>query len=360
MADVEKMRINLAKNEEKLAKKIALLGKYEAKKEKLSKQWEKLTKGISYLDAMEIINNDGDNNSSIWKKLERHFGEDVARLYLDIETFYDYSKGSWNPIVQTQKGIEELERMCQSYRDKIEAEEKKASDRQSSINANTISINGKDVNIILEFLNEWQSECYNYYMDLFENYEKYGMSDYENTVKNSIEYKITYNVYNNSDWVSENWKDSEYAEYYDTYEEFVANKNKNYKDPCAKAIRDNLADLEESWYNRFGIKQIEKWGGSAFRPKKSEYEKKMVTYLEKEKNRKYDKLIIDVENIVGTIIDMSNIHIGKRGDLEGYVIGTDGEAELWTSSAGGYNTDTIVNVKHGQRFHFRFYVKRRG
>ena len=30
------MKTNLAKNEEKLAKKVALLGKYESKKEKLS------------------------------------------------------------------------------------------------------------------------------------------------------------------------------------------------------------------------------------------------------------------------------------------------------------------------------------
>ena len=43
MADIEKMKINLAKNEEKLAKKVALLAKYENKKTKLSSQWKKLT-----------------------------------------------------------------------------------------------------------------------------------------------------------------------------------------------------------------------------------------------------------------------------------------------------------------------------
>ena len=42
MADVEKMKINLAKNEGKLAKKVALLAKYESRKAKHSAEWEKL------------------------------------------------------------------------------------------------------------------------------------------------------------------------------------------------------------------------------------------------------------------------------------------------------------------------------
>ncbi len=36
MANIELMKTNLAKNEEKLAKKVALLAKYESRKAKLS------------------------------------------------------------------------------------------------------------------------------------------------------------------------------------------------------------------------------------------------------------------------------------------------------------------------------------
>lgn len=56
---------------------------------------------------------------------------------------------------------------------------------------------------------------------------------------------------------------------------------------------------------------------------------------------------------------MSHIKIGYTENLEGYVIGTNGEAELWTKGCGGFNENVIVNVKYGQIFHFRFYVKRR-
>ena len=81
--------------------------------------------------------------------------------------------------------------------------------------------------------------------------------------------------------------------------------------------------------------------------------------IAKEKDRKYDQLIEDVERLVGQIVDMTNIKIGGKGDLEGWVVGTDGECELWTTVAGGFNENVIVNVKHGQVAHFRFYVRKR-
>ena len=89
------------------------------------------------------------------------------------------------------------------------------------------------------------------------------------------------------------------------------------------------------------------------------FETNMRKDIAKEKDRKYDQLIKDCENIVGKIIDMSHIKVGVKGDLEGYVIGDKAECCLWTKGCGGFNTNVIVNVKHGQIFHFRFYVKRR-
>ena len=40
MANIELMKTNLAKNEEKLAKKVALLAKYESRKAKYSAEWK--------------------------------------------------------------------------------------------------------------------------------------------------------------------------------------------------------------------------------------------------------------------------------------------------------------------------------
>ena len=120
-----------------------------------------------------------------------------------------------------------------------------------------------------------------------------------------------------------------------------------------------MNELKEEYESHFSIRIIEKWGKSKWNPNKETFETNMRKDIAKEKDRKYDQLIKDVESIVGKIIDMSHIKVGHLGDLEGYVIGTNGEAELWTKGCGGFNENVIVNVKHGQIFHFRFYVKRR-
>ena len=165
MADIEKMKINLGKNEEKLAKKIALLGKYESKKAKLSAQWEKLY-NESFNDSMNKIYSLEEDNLSTYGKLVKYYGEDAYDIY---DKLYSFTRDEdyWNPINQTKKGIEELERMVQSYKDKIADEEKKIADRKASMESNT---NGKDVNVIVEFLNDWERKVTEHFMKVFDKY----------------------------------------------------------------------------------------------------------------------------------------------------------------------------------------------
>jgi len=63
-----------------------------------------------------------------------------------------------------------------------------------------------------------------------------------------------------------------------------------------------------------------------------------------EANRKYDYIIERTNRIVGQITDATNLHIGAKHDLNGYIIGTNGTAKVQTIGAGGYNI---------QCFHFR-------
>lgn len=72
--------------------------------------------------------------------------------------------------------------------------------------------------------------------------------------------------------------------------------------------------------------------------------------LDMECNRKYDNLVARVTKIVGTITDVSNLTISRNLELNGYIIGTEGTAEVETIGAGGWNI---------QRFHFRTLVKKR-
>ena len=71
---------------------------------------------------------------------------------------------------------------------------------------------------------------------------------------------------------------------------------------------------------------------------------KLEKDLTKEWNRKYDFIIERTNEIVGKITDASNLKVGAKGDLNGYIIGTKGTAKVQTIGAGGYNI---------QCFHFR-------
>ena len=359
MADVEKMKINLTKNEEKLAKKVALLAKYENKKAKLSADWEKLT-NQTYEETMEFINSK-DEELSIGGKLDKYYSREVTQLYFDISTFYDYSRYSWNPIVRTQEGIDELKGIIKSYQDKIAEEEKKVADRKASIEAHTTSINGKDVNVIIEFLNNWENKVTANLMNVFDRYINEADEWFKANVSDTAEYKFEHVYYNTDrDELEKLWATSEYVKYYPTWKEYdLKGYNNRRENPCYNEINDFLKDKYDTYEMIFSPKTIEKYAKTLHKPNRETYEKNMRTAIAKEKDRKYDQLIDDVEHICGTIIDMTHIKVGVKGDLEGYVIGTNGEAELWTTGCGGFNENVVVNVKHGQCFHFRFYVRKR-
>ena len=58
----------------------------------------------------------------------------------------------------------------------------------------------------------------------------------------------------------------------------------------------------------------------------------------------YDRFIDQIEHITGEITDVSNLRIGEKGELNGFVVGKEGKAKVQTIGAGGYNI---------QRFHYR-------
>ena len=66
--------------------------------------------------------------------------------------------------------------------------------------------------------------------------------------------------------------------------------------------------------------------------------------MEEEKREKLLDLMARINKVVGTITDAAYLSIGPKGDIEGYIVGTEGRATIETIGAGGYNI---------QCFHFR-------
>ena len=79
-------------------------------------------------------------------------------------------------------------------------------------------------------------------------------------------------------------------------------------------------------------------------------------WLEKEKEAKYWDLVNRITEVAGEIQDASCLRIGEKGEINGIVRGSKAKVYVETIGAGGYNVGVIVNVKHGQIFHYRTLV----
>ena len=70
---------------------------------------------------------------------------------------------------------------------------------------------------------------------------------------------------------------------------------------------------------------------------KEEREAWLEKTIEEEKKAKLADLIARINKVVGTITDASCLTIGGKGDINGFVVGTEGKAKVETIGAGGYN-----------------------
>lgn len=86
-------------------------------------------------------------------------------------------------------------------------------------------------------------------------------------------------------------------------------------------------------------------------------EAKLEEILLKDCKARYFELVDEVTKYTGIITDAQGLKI-KAGELNGIIIGEKGKAKVLTFSAGGYNQGIIVNVKHGQCFHYRTKVSK--
>lgn len=79
-------------------------------------------------------------------------------------------------------------------------------------------------------------------------------------------------------------------------------------------------------------------------------------FLDKYYEDRYWELINKVTKVTGEITDVTRLKMGYDGSINGTIIGDNGKAKIETIVTSGDNENIIVNVKHGQRAHYRVLV----
>lgn len=247
------------------------------------------------------------------KKLER-IRKVEAQNWEDPNPYF-YSE---HDLKSTLRDIEEVQKSLDAYKSQLASEQEKAASR--------------NVPVIVEFLNNWRDRVTEFHQEKFKEYYD------EKQLVHDLYAKMGDNYYS-SEKTSERlaYKEAEEAlssklhGYYET-QEFV----NRFGRPDKKKVK--VRDGEYEWMKPY---INERTLDNAMAKFKKDVDREWV--------RKYDFIIERTNNIVGQITDASNLKIGAKHDLNGFIIGTKGKAKVQTIDAGGYNI---------QCYHFRTLINK--
>ena len=236
------------------------------------------------------------------KKLER-IRKVEAQGWKDPNPYY-YNESD---LKYTLRDIEEAQKALDNYKAQLIAEQEKA--------------NSRNVPVIVEFLNNWRERVIEFHLEKFNEYY-----DEKQQVRE---------LYNGSDRAAyEAAKDIFHKKCYGYYDrvDFINRWGK--PDHTDKKVKDGEYEWLKPYINERTLDEA------------------MVKFkkdIDKEWTRKYDFIIERTNAVVGQITDASNLKIGAKHDLNGYIIGTRGTAKVQTIDAGGYNI---------QCYHFRTLINK--
>ena len=247
------------------------------------------------------------------KKLERINKAKATNWEVNPYYYSEYD------LKYTIRDIEEAQEVLEGYKAQLVTATEKA--------------NSRNVKIIIDFLEMWKTRVRQYYMVGLEAY-----------YRDEAAVRTAYSKYNTLPYGT-----PEYFEAKAIYEEM----SKEHHNDCYGVWE------KKEFTNRWGKKdytkvKVEEGKYEYLRPySDARIIEDAVAKLEKdlvlEAERKYDFIIERTNAIVGQITDASNLAIGDKDDLNGYIIGTKGIAKVQTIGAGGYNI---------QCFHFRTLINK--
>lgn len=168
------------------------------------------------------------------------------------------------------------------------------------------------IEIIWNFLQDWKKDSSEYY---HENAKLYGdlNKNYENAweeYKSSVAYEDSFN------------------QLFARYKQMYPNRNElRLKDEVDYKIKLGFRERYYEPIDKFTT-EIAWWDGRVD-------EKKLENSLNKEIKRKYERLVQEVTEKAGEIVDASNLKINAKGEISGFIKGTKHTVELWATISGG-------------------------
>lgn len=199
----------------------------------------------------------------------------------------------------------------------------------------------KGFEIVEKFLDDWKAESFKWYAEQKVKYDAEKAERKNNPSKADQLYKSMYSPEREAEieqFLAEHFEKNEKGYW------LVPNTYRGYGFR-AESSYNALVSIMNDEYSKFQ----EKWSHVIkFLDKKVSYEQAVMKALEKEYERKYEKLVADTIYITGDVLQ-ADLRIGNKGNIEGFITGSKGKAELWSTLSGG-----VI-----QCLHFRFYCHKR-
>lgn len=256
--------------------------------------------------------------------------KEIATLEKKLARIYKAQESNWeqnNPyyyneydLKRTLRELEDAQAGLEKYQAELSMEEEKS--------------NSRDVQVILDFLEDWKEHVFDFYGE--------GL---QKMFADRAEVKALWVQQNSAEYGSEEYKelreqikilDAELkAKMYGEFEDIPKD------DPSYRRFYNEKRKIATGEYEY--LKEYFKYTSLA------EALEALKKLLDREAELKYDDIIERTNAIVGQITDASYLTIGAKGDLNGFIIGTRGKAEVNTIGAGGYNI---------QCYHFRTLIKK--
>ena len=285
---IETLKDRIEKAEDKITKKQKTIIKKQVTINKKLVALKKLGVDYQALNFKRML-----TNELLEAGLPKDDAYDAYWLECDVDSLLE-------DIRRGQKEIDETAEKLVTYKAELESAEEKA--------------NSRDVQVILDFLKLWKEKVEAYYTKNFSNF---------------LEAEKEYSKFSRS-----------YAEWYNTNYSLRGTEEDKQKRIEQKQMQ---AEFNDRWSHYFPYLVRDDQGNHQLDLVKLQKD------LVNEANRKYDFIIERTNAIVGQITDASELTIGYKDDLNGYIIGTKGIAKVQTIGAGGYNI---------QCFHFRTLINK--